>query len=76
MCMPSSSPDMVAAPAPPPIAKDPGTAPLLKKRNDLAAQSSGPDTVANKTLLTGAAGIPNTALTLGGSTLLGGGSKS
>ena len=67
-----STPKPQAAPLPPPIAKAPDTAPLLKKRN---AAPSGSDTVANKTLLTGAAGVPNTALTLGGSTLLGGGSK-
>jgi len=67
-----SSPSPQAAPPPPPIAKNPDASPLLKKRN---AAPSGPDTVANKTLLTGAAGVPNTSLTLGGSTLLGGGSK-
>lgn len=72
MCMSSSAPKPSAPPPPPPIAKNPDMAPLLKKRN---AAPSGPDTVANKTLLTGAAGVPAPALQLGGSTLLGGGTK-
>ena len=72
MCTPTSKPDKVAMPPPPPIAKNPDASGLLKKRN---SPTSGPDRVANGTLLTGAAGVPNSALTLGGSTLLGGGQK-
>lgn len=73
MCMSGGgSPDKQAYVPPPDIAKNPDATPLLKKRN---AAPTGPDKVANGTLLTGAAGVPNTALTLGGSTLLGGGVK-
>jgi len=73
MCMSGGgSPDKQAYAPPPAIAKNPDSAPLLKKRN---AAPEGPDKVASGTLLTGSAGVPNTALTLGGSTLLGGGNK-
>ena len=72
MCMSQAAPDKQIVPPPPAIAKNPDASPLLKKRN---APIAGPDKVANGTLLTGAAGVPNSALTLGGSTLLGGGNK-
>lgn len=73
MCMAGgSAPKPTAPPPPPQLAKAPDAGALLKKRN---APASGPDKVANGTLLTGAAGVPNSGLTLGGSTLLGGGGK-
>lgn len=72
MCT-SKAPDAPAPPPPPPpLPKEPDKTPLLKKRNSAA---TGDDTVANGTLMTGSAGVPAGALTLGGNTLLGGGTK-
>ena len=76
MCTPGgSAPKPTAPPPPPPIAKFPAAdaAGLLKKRNNLAV--SGPDKVASGSLLTGAAGVPASSLSLGGNSLLGGGNK-
>jgi len=72
MCT-SKAPDAPAPPPPPPpLPKEPDKAPLLKKRN---SAPTGDDTVANGTLMTGSAGVPASSLTLGGNTLLGGGTK-
>lgn len=74
MCMGGggSAPETKPLIPPPKPPKMQNMTPLLQKRN---AAPTGPDTVANGTLLTGGAGVPPASLNLGGNTLLGGGDK-